>query len=281
MMHIAAPVCAPEEVIQLKQAGADELYCGYLPEQWRNVYGGHDTISRRQGKANLGSERALRCTANLANSLHMPIFLALNGRYTALQYPVLLQIAHMWADAGGTGLILRDVGFMQVIGKHKLPLRLCASLLALCVNADCVRFFRGLGASRIVLPRFLSVREMKEITLPFPDMEFEAMVMGDGCPMIDGLCRSLHSENGTEAPPLCHTVDRGGAIPCAACLVPALTASGVRYGKLGGRGRPIEERRAQTAFFSMAAQGVPENILQAAFPALFSEPCHCYYGRDE
>ena len=193
-MRFAAALSSPEETDALHEAGANEVYMGLLEDEWRLLYGGHDIISRRQGKANLSSRHQLKIVAERSQALHMSAYLALNARYTKEQYPYLLRLCEEYAACGGTGIILQDMGLLLQLQEKALPLRLTASLLAVTVNADGVRFMKQLGVSRIVFPRFLKLSEMKQIAAAVPDMEYECMGAGDQCPMIDGLCRSFHGE---------------------------------------------------------------------------------------
>ena len=84
-MRYAVPVNAANEVSALAQAGADELYCGYQDRWWIERYGNHDSASRRQGRANFATlEELARCVD--ASRVHgLPIWLALNSRYTEPQ----------------------------------------------------------------------------------------------------------------------------------------------------------------------------------------------------
>ena len=45
-----APVCSPEEAEEIISAGADELYCGAMFDEWVRAFGESDLISRRQGR---------------------------------------------------------------------------------------------------------------------------------------------------------------------------------------------------------------------------------------
>ena len=184
-IRFTLPVNDPSEVEILRDHGADELYCGYLDADWRRKYGGDAVISRRQGAANLSDPGALRETAAEARRSGMTAHLTLNGRVTGGETAQLVRIAEMWAAFGGGGIILQDPALPALLA-HVKPMLITVSLLAVTVNKCGVAFWKRLGADRIVLPRFLSLAEMKAVTSSAPDMVFEAMVMGDLCPLRTG-----------------------------------------------------------------------------------------------
>ena len=292
-MRFAAPLSAPDELLPLREAGADEIYFGLLEDAWRARFGGHDSVSRRQGAANLRTRDELKRLALLCRETETPAYLALNGRCTPDMTPYLLELCGVWSDLGGTGVILRDLALASALKERKLPLKVTASLLSVTVNADGVRFLRAFGVSRVVLPRFLTPEEMVRIASACPETEFEVMLFGDRCPMIDGFCRGYHGETFVPAPAgteplrdmacfdpsgcsghLCAGIPREPD-PCAACLMPFFDAAGITVGKLGGRGTPPEDRLRALRFLRAARNGedVPDRLYRTAF----GHACSCYY----
>ena len=312
-MLYAAALSSPEETDILHEAGADEVYMGLLEDEWRFPYGGHDIISRRQGKANLSSRHQLKTVAEQAQALHMSAYLALNARYTKEQYPYLLRLCEEFASWGGTGIILQDMGLLLCLHDKALPLKLTASLLAVTVNADGVRFMKQLGVSRVVFPRFLKLAEMKQIAAAVPGMEYEFMASGDQCPMIDGLCRSFHGETFEPVPGLlkeaggsCPTITDFDASfptfttfdtscsahhlcaglprnvhPCAACEMRTMEDAGIRILKFGGRGTPLNTRVRDLVFFSRAGKCTNPEDIQKLYRETYAHDCQCYYPRTE
>ena len=67
-----------------------------------------------------------------------------------------------------------------------------ASTMLDACNADVVRTLRDAGFKRIIVPREMSLDEIGMITAAFPDMEFEAFLMRDGCMFSDSHCFTRH-----------------------------------------------------------------------------------------
>jgi collagenase-like PrtC family protease len=199
-VKIVAPANEPREVPLLAEAGAGEIYCGYLPAGWIERYSAFDTLTRRQGTvANAASEEKLKNIAKEAVNAGLPAALTLNVRYTVEMLPEVVGFAELWKNAGGEAVLVSDLGLLMEL-KRRLPdLKRHLSLLAAAFNSRAIEFYRRFGITRAVFPRSLSPDEMAGIASNFPDMEFEAMVMNDKCEFIDGFCGFYH---GTAYPDL-------------------------------------------------------------------------------
>jgi len=190
-MRFVAPVHNAAEVAVLLEAGADELYCGYQDEAWRGRYGDHDSVSRRQGAANVGDEQTFEQLVAEARRLEAPLYLCVNGRYTEPQLDALERLCDRFEERGGTGLQVFDVGLLARLD-GRTQLRRCLSLLAVTQNVATIAAYRALGVDRVVFPRFLGPAQIAELLAPFPGLEGEFMALFDRCPFIDGYCRFYH-----------------------------------------------------------------------------------------
>lgn len=190
-MRYVVPVNAPAEVGPLVAAGADELYCGYQDAWWVERYGDHDSASRRQGAANLSSMGELGHAARLAGEHGVPLYLALNARYTEPQLGRLVSLCSAFEGMGGTGVIVSDLGLLWRL-RDATGLVRCLSLLAVTQNAPTLRAYRELGVSRVVLPRFMGHDEAGALLGAVSGMEAEVMAFFDKCPWVDGYCRHRH-----------------------------------------------------------------------------------------
>ena len=298
-MRYAVPVNAPDEVAVLATAGAGELYCGYQDAWWVRRYGDHDSATRRQGAANFATLDELdRCAAE-AQAHGVPLWLALNSRYTEPQLDHLVEVCHAFEAMGGTGVIVSDLGLLWRL-RESTSLRRCLSLLAVAQNRTTIAACRRLGVSRVVFPRFVGPREAGRLLSVVPGTEAEVMAFFDKCPWVDGYCRHRHGvtyqpreapAGVDDAPPL-YTFDTtyrthvclGKACtylepyPCAACHLPTFAQAGVGVAKLGGRGRPLDERLRALRFLVEAEACATDDERVALYRRDFARPCACYYG---
>jgi len=70
----------------------------------------------------------------------------------------------------------------------------CSSLNQ-TINKHSVAFWvERFNISRMILPRNVSVNEIKDLCESFPNMEFEIFIKNDWCYNTDGVCSSIHQE---------------------------------------------------------------------------------------
>ncbi len=298
-MRYAVPVNSSSEVAALSAQGADELYCGYQDSWWAERYGDHDSATRRQGRANLATRQELASTVRASRQYGLPLYLALNSRYTEPQLDYLVQLCRSFEDMGGTGVIISDLGLLWRLRGHT-GLRVCLSILAVTQNVPTLKAYHSLGVSRVVLPRFVGWQEAGMLLSAVPQMEAEVMAFFDKCPWVDGYCRHRHGvsyadrvvESGQDDASPLYTFDTtyrthaclGRACsylqpyPCAACHLRSFDTAGVGFAKLGGRGRPLDERLRALRFLRQAQKLVSDDARKTLYRKTFAQECACYYG---
>ncbi|MDE5896297.1 MAG: U32 family peptidase, partial [Clostridia bacterium] len=89
---------------------------------------------------------------------------------------------------GADGVLISDPGVFRFCRKIAPNLPVHISTQANTLNAETVAFWREQGASRIVLARELSLKEISEIHAANPDTELEAFVHGAMCISYSGRC---------------------------------------------------------------------------------------------
>lgn len=92
-------------------------------------------------------------------------------------------------EAGADALIVADVGVIRLAKKYAPRIPLHISTQTSVLNYEAARFWAELGASRIVLARELSLKEIAEIREKTPStLELEAFVHGAMCISYSGRC---------------------------------------------------------------------------------------------
>ena len=190
-MKIVAPIASAAEVVPLIEAGADELYCGLVPQSWVRRFGSSGANRRIFG--NLRDEDELAEVVRLARARGGRVSLVMNApHYSGPQAAALVELAGVFAALGGDALIVGDIGVLALLAAEGLALRLHASSLLSCRNHQAAALHRDLGAHRVVLPRDLAVAEIAALVAATPGVEFEAFVLNDGCVFEEGQCHTLH-----------------------------------------------------------------------------------------
>lgn len=195
-MKILAPVNNPEEVEGIIQAGADEIYCGLLPDNWKERYTNIASPNRREWKAaNLSSFDELQKVVNVAHSNKVTVYLALNALYTEKQYPMVFEQVEQAKKMEVDALIVADLGLLLSLKRERTGLDIHISTGGTTFNPQTAKFYEELGATRINLPRHLKIEEMEEIIRGCPSLKFEVFILNSGCKNIDGFCTFQHGVN--------------------------------------------------------------------------------------
>jgi len=312
-VRIISPVDHRDEVPLLLDAGADELYGGYVPSAWRERFSLLASINQRTfDGAQFSSRDDFAAAVGLTRQRGRRFSLTLNAPYyTDAQYPLLAEVVDEAVSAGVTGIILADLGLLRFL-KHRHPaLEYHASTLAHLMNSAAVAFYRAQGISRAILPRHLTVAEMETIIVASPGMAFDAFLLVGKCPNTEGLCTFHHSspdkiwpceipytiepDKEEVSPRLALAMQRQGSWAktdrrhgCGLCAIPYLSRIGIDGLKLVGRGAPairkVAHVRLVSEFLRLAAEEPDfqhyRELAMAAHQRNFQAPCSrnvCYY----
>ena len=85
-------------------------------------------------------------------------------------------------------LIMADPGLIAIVRERWPEMPIHLSVQANTVNAVAVHFWRGLGLTRVILSRELSLDEIEQIRQDCPEMELEVFVHGALCIAYSGRC---------------------------------------------------------------------------------------------
>lgn len=311
-MRIISPVDNFAEAAMLMQAGADELYGGYVPENWAR-YGLAASLNQRTfSGAQITTESELSDVISQVHDQGGTFSLTLNAPfYTDEQIPLLLDYVAQMVHLGIDGLILADPGLLRTLKGRHPELEYHASTLAHLSNAGAVKFMVSQGFQRVVLPRHLTVADMGSIVRQVPDVSFDAFFLVGKCPNTEGLCTFHHSsadkiwpcEISYDIQPLYEPANdvltaamqnQGGWAEtnrrhgCGLCAVPHLKEAGLSGLKLVGRGAPAVQKVRNISlakeFVLLAANSTDFSTYRtqamSAHKERFGTACHqnvCYY----
>lgn len=190
-MKLVAPFSKGEELVPLIEAGVDEFYCGIVPPDWVERF--HSSGVNRRPFGNLASYDELARAVEIAGRHGRSVSLVLNAQhYTGEMVEALVELAARFAGMGGRAAIVGDIGLLAVLAESDTGLRLHASSLLSCRNAEAAGLHGALGADRVVFPRDVTLAEMARIKAAHPELEFEAFVLNDGCVFEEGSCHTIH-----------------------------------------------------------------------------------------
>jgi collagenase-like PrtC family protease len=192
MLKITSPFRETKEVLPLIEAGADELYCGYLSPGWAKSYTSLE-FERKGGGSNFSNLTQLKQAVDLAHKNNTPVYLALNGLYVKQQYPLLMKIVRQLEKIDLDGYIVADIGLLLSLRKAGSKKQIHISTGGTVFNSRAAHFYKNLGACRIVLDRQTTLSSIKILSNEMPDMDFEVFILNTLCVYIDGFCTFLHT----------------------------------------------------------------------------------------
>jgi len=195
-MKILSPVDKVEEVRPLVQAGADELYCGVLDEDWMQRYP-IAAVNRRIAKAcNFKSFADLEACLEVAHAYNIPVSLTINEHYyTQEQYPLLTAYIFRAAAAGVDSFLISDIALLLHLQEMGLGIPVHISTGGTTFNSRTAQFYKGLGASRITIPRHVTINEIRDIATRSDGIETCVFVLNSRCSNVDGFCTFLHVQS--------------------------------------------------------------------------------------
>jgi putative protease len=198
--RIIVPVSHPEEVEMLAAGGAGEFFCGYVPPEWLERYGGAFWLNRRGPVAgNLLQRDDVSLLAERSHARGIPVFVTFNAPYYTLEQQEFLLpvIGRLAEESGIDGVIVSDVGFLLLLRGALPGLPVHASSVMASQNPGMIDFLAELGTRRVIFPRSLGLRDIAALCEASRGrLETEAFVLNEGCVFEEGYCMTTHRSAG-------------------------------------------------------------------------------------
>ena len=296
-MRITAGLGALEHLPRLAAAGADEVFCGYVPISWLEKYGNNAPLNRRevllQG-LQIDSMGDLKLLKRMADDCGAEVSLTFNALYyLPEQLPLLCELFGELKQLGLDRWILADPALLLHLKLSGVGGQLQLSGEAGCFSPDALAIFRRLGIARCIFPRKMTPEEMAACIATAPELEYEAFALNENCHFSGAHCLSLHCD-ALEA--LCRIPSRAvgpacpeqshapcapegsfGASGCGLCTLPRLRHAGVTHLKVVGRGSHIDwiERDVRMLRLALAmGDTAPEVLLENRCSGACYYPAH-------
>ncbi len=209
-MKIKSPLTHKKEVIALCEAGADELFCGIEPYVWRKKFKDF-CINQRSTGANFTKLSDLEKAISICHTYKVKVHVAINAFfYLEEQYKIAERIIKDVLDMGADGIILADpvlisrlnaniyesnANFRELkdLSKGK---NLIIGTDAIIFNSAAVKFYKKLGATRIVFLRAMTIPEIRDVVASDKLIEYETFIIHDLCFFEDGFCTYCKEQTG-------------------------------------------------------------------------------------
>lgn len=157
--------------------GADAVYLGVV-----------DFSLRAMRKGSLITMDNLKEAVDLAHSLGAKTYVTINIFAFNNDIKQLEASLDRFKDANPDAFIISDYGIFNLIKRNISNVPIHVSTQTNTLNYESVKFWRDLGASRVILARELPIKDIAEIRKQVPDIELECFIHGAQCVSFSGRC---------------------------------------------------------------------------------------------
>lgn len=307
-MKLAAGLGSVDDLPLYAEAGADEVFVGYIPGWWQQKYGMFSPLNRREVlyyNVQIGSESEMEILHAMTNHYGIDVSIALNALYFLPgQYPELVRYIRECLALGFASFIIADPALLIFLAAQPM----CEDILPKIqisisgetgeMNADFCRMLENMKVRRIIFHRKMTIEEMRQCKVQGIS-EYEAFALNEKCHFHGGYCNSLHCDELTYSCRLPYkfvpgvseaklqendeVMRRTGESGCALCALWDLKQAGITHLKIVGRGNytecMLEDLRAMKKALeilerSKSRDEYVENMKQEIFPDGCSQECY-------
>lgn len=175
--ELICPAGTPAALRTAVDAGADAVYCGFQnATNARNFPGLNFTVEELQQSLAYAHERGTK------------VLLAINTFPPAGKFDLWREAIDTGARLGVDALIVADIGVAAYAAQGHPQMRLHLSVQAAASSPEAIGYYcREFGVKRVVLPRILTVPEIKALADEIP-CEIETFIFGNHGLMVEGRC---------------------------------------------------------------------------------------------
>ena len=193
------------------KAGADEVFCGYVPHRWNEIFQTHLPANRREVlfyQVQIGTMQEMKVLKNMQGKYGAAISVTWNSlSYNQEQLELLGSIMEELVELGIQDFIVADLGLMLYLKEIGLNCKLHISGEIGGNNSELLKFLlkevhctigEGPRITRWVFHRKNTWEEMRACIRVAKeqqvDLEFEAFLLNENCHFNGGFCNSMHCD---------------------------------------------------------------------------------------
>ena len=199
-MKIVAGLGSIDDYIALAKAGADEVFCGYVPYEWNKKYGTLFPLNRREVlyyNVNIGSLEDMKILKKMEDKYKVKVNITFNYLYyLEEQYEMIAKLISELIDIGFTDFIIADIALILYLEEKNIKCNIHLSGECAEVNSLSIDFFNQFSnINRYIFHRKNSISDMKScIANNKRKMEYEAFILNEKCHYTGAFCNSLHCD---------------------------------------------------------------------------------------
>lgn len=173
----------------LAPAGDTECFLSALAAGADSVYIGLKNFSARMEAKNFGISELGRLT-ELAHASNARVYVAMNNLIKQNELDQAFRLVRRLVDqVGPDGLIIQDMAMLAIARQAGFAGSIALSTLANVSDSKGLAVAKTCGAARVIVPRELSIDEMKSMGEACPEgLELECFIQGALCYCVSGRC---------------------------------------------------------------------------------------------
>lgn len=200
-MKIVAGLGCIDDYTRLVEAGADEVFCGYVPYEWNKKYGNLFPLNRREVlyyNVQISSLEDMKILKKMMDIYKVPVTITFNYLYYIdEQFELIEKIIRDLINIGFNEFIVADPAL--IIYLEKKNIKCCVHLSGECaeINRYSIEFFnRFKNISRYIFHRKNTIEDMESCISKNRNItkEYEAFILNERCHYTGAFCSSLHCD---------------------------------------------------------------------------------------
>lgn len=199
-MKIIAGLGCIDDYIKLVKAGADEVFCGYVPYEWNKKYGSLFPLNRREVlyyNIQINSLEDMKILKKMVDKYKVPVSITFNYLYyIEEQYEEIINIMNDLINIGFDQFIIADIALILYIRNKGIKCFIHLSGECSEINSLSMEFFNEFNIDRYVFHRKNTIKDMESCIRnnKVKNLEYEAFILNEKCHYSGAFCSSLHCD---------------------------------------------------------------------------------------
>lgn len=199
-MKIVAGLGCIDDYISLVEAGADEVFCGYVPYEWNKKYGNLFPLNRREVlyyNIQINSFEDMKILSKMVEVYKVPVNITFNYLYyLEEQYEIIEGIIKDLISIGFNDFIVADLSLLLYLQEKNIKSSI--HLSGECAELNClsIEFFNKFHISRYIFHRKNTIEDIEACinNNKVKDLQYEAFILNEKCHYTGAFCSSLHCD---------------------------------------------------------------------------------------
>ena len=203
-MKIVSGLGCIDDYIRLVKAGADEVFCGYVPYEWNKKYGSLFPLNRREVlyyNIQINSLEDMKILKKMVDRYKVPVSIAFNYLYYIEdQYEEIASIIEDLISIGFNEFIIADIALILYLKEKGMKCVIHLSGECAEINSLAIDFLNKLNISRYVFHRKNTIEDIESCIKnnKIKNLQYEAFILNEKCHYSGAFCSSLHCDE------MCH-----------------------------------------------------------------------------